>query len=316
MKNANISHLILSGGGFKGMCFIGVLRYFLIEEMLDDIKYIAGASIGSLFGLIFALKIPLEFLEKEFIESLNEFIKEDSLIKHNDIYNLLNNLGFKNLVLLTRPITRFLKIKYGSEDITFIELTKRTGVIFYVSCTNFNTMCNKIFSLETTPDINVIDTIRASMSIPFVYQPIKINGEFFVDGILTKSFNPKNIFTDVSSNNVLYLQLCTGDSELPKPIPPNELDINLLQYGFRMIQILIASVIQSNAENEFENCTNTVKFDKSPYDSAIKFLTEDNHLKIDVSLEDFDNLIVYGFIVISEYMFKRYGKQTIEEKNP
>ena len=45
--------LVLSGGGAKGAAHIGVLRY--IEEVGIPIDYIAGTSMGSIIGGMYAL---------------------------------------------------------------------------------------------------------------------------------------------------------------------------------------------------------------------------------------------------------------------
>ena len=46
--------LVLSGGGAKGAAHIGVLKY--IEEMGIPIDYIAGSSMGSIVGGMYALR--------------------------------------------------------------------------------------------------------------------------------------------------------------------------------------------------------------------------------------------------------------------
>ena len=74
-----ITHLAFSGGGIKGFCYMGIIRYLYLENMIDDIKYVSGASIGAYFGLILALKIPIEYIEKEFSELMLRNHKEGLL---------------------------------------------------------------------------------------------------------------------------------------------------------------------------------------------------------------------------------------------
>lgn len=46
-----ISHLFLSGGGLKGLCYFGILRYLYMENMVADIRTIWGSSIGAFLRL-------------------------------------------------------------------------------------------------------------------------------------------------------------------------------------------------------------------------------------------------------------------------
>ena len=58
--------LVLSGGGAKGAAHLGVIKY--IEEVGIPIDYVAGTSMGSIIGGLFALSsyvkagIPYPFL--------------------------------------------------------------------------------------------------------------------------------------------------------------------------------------------------------------------------------------------------------------
>ena len=47
--------LVLSGGGAKGVAHIGVLK--VLEEAGIPIDYIAGTSMGSLVGALYAIEI-------------------------------------------------------------------------------------------------------------------------------------------------------------------------------------------------------------------------------------------------------------------
>ena len=63
----------------------------------------------------------------------------------------------------------------------------------YISTTNINTGDNVIFSTDNYPNISIFDATCASMSIPYFAIPVKINNEYYVDGLLTNNF-PLNIF--------------------------------------------------------------------------------------------------------------------------
>jgi predicted acylesterase/phospholipase RssA len=44
--------LCISSGGMKGLYYLGVLDYYYEKKLLDNVKYYAGTSIGSLICLL------------------------------------------------------------------------------------------------------------------------------------------------------------------------------------------------------------------------------------------------------------------------
>ena len=76
--------LVLSGGGAKGAAHIGVLKY--IEEAGIPIDYIAGTSMGSIVGGLYAIGYSTD----EILELLGS-LDWDRLISNNvDIQRLLH----------------------------------------------------------------------------------------------------------------------------------------------------------------------------------------------------------------------------------
>jgi NTE family protein len=60
---------------------------------------------------------------------------------------------------------------------------KDAGYIdLYIFATNLNTNSLTEFSFETTPDVQVADAIRCSMSIPGFFEAYKLNNQIYVDG--------------------------------------------------------------------------------------------------------------------------------------
>ena len=69
MDTLNITHLVLSGGGMKGVIFIGALRYMYIENLHKNITHIAANSIGSFVALFITFKLTIEEIEKIIYDS-------------------------------------------------------------------------------------------------------------------------------------------------------------------------------------------------------------------------------------------------------
>lgn len=308
-KSPYITHIIFSSGGLMGLCYLGILRYLYIEGLTKNIKYIAGTSIGAYFGLILALKIPIEYIEEalyQIIIDLNE--KQEMIISKNNIFKLFQSNGIYDIRYLIAPIVKYIKSEYDVTDLTYIELTKKTGVNLYISCTCMNTSSNKIFSIENTPNVSVIESVLASMSIPFFIHPVCIDGEYYIDGIMSKSPQVDNFFLDVNKDNILSFLLYSSCKE-DFQVYEKDTQFNFITYTIRMLQIIITTLIEHSTDNmENPKYENVMKIKNLPYDKVVKFRIKDDKIFIDITYEDMDNMILKGFIDVTNYMNKRYNK--------
>lgn len=307
-KSPYITHVIFSSGGLMGLCYLGILRYLYIENITKNIKYIAGTSIGAYFGLILALKIPIEYIEEELykiITELNE--KQDMVITKNNIFQLFQSNGIYDIRFLMSPIVKYIKTEYDVTDLTYIELTKKNGVNLYVSCTCLNTSSNKIFSIENTPNVSVLESVLASMSIPFFIHPVCIDGEYYIDGIMSKSPQVDNFFLDVNEYNILSFLLystCKEDIQVYE----RDTRFNFVTYTIRMLQIMLSTLIAHTTDNmENPKYNNVMKIKNLPYSKVVKFRIKNDEILIDVTHEDMENMILKGFVDVTNYMNKRYN---------
>ena len=173
--------LVLSGGGAKGVAHIGVLK--VLEEAGIPIDYIAGTSMGSLVGALYAIgydahtmsdkvyRYNLPFSEKEETEKYlvsvpiknNREIKIPSgFISGQNIYNLFSDLT----------------IGYH-DSLDF----KKLPIPF--ACVASNLVDGK----EVVQDRGVLPlAMRASMAIPGAFAPVRKNGMVLVDGGISNNF--------------------------------------------------------------------------------------------------------------------------------
>lgn len=298
-----ISHLILSGGGFKGFVYLGFLRYLYIENMIDNIKYIAGTSIGAYFAAIIALKIPIEYYEKEIYEAVKNIkIKNNYNINNNTIPKLFTQNGMLSLDFLLNIITKFLKSKYDVYDLTFIEFIKKTGVNVYFSCSNLNKCNQYIFSAEHTPNISIIEAMRASMSIPFLFEPVIIEEEYYIDGCITTSFTFDNIFQEVDDKYKLFLSLHTNNDNIviSKETAQEILDINSLTYFLKVFN----TIYKSKFEKKIKDVKENILIFHDIENNSINMKIDNNKIVFDVSEESLNNLILNGYIHTTNYFAK------------
>lgn len=307
-KTPYITHIIFSGGGLMGLCYLGIIRYMYIENMVKNIKFIAGTSIGAFFGIILALQIPIDFIENELdkiIRALSD--NRDRYIKKINILQVFQKYGVYDIRFLMEPVVKYIKNEYGVNDLTFIEFVKKTGINFYVSCTCVNTSYNKIFSVDTTPNSSVIETVLASMSIPFFIVPNYIDGEYFVDGVMSQGIQSDNIFLDVNKDNILGVMLYSSCEDMI--VYEKNKSMSFANYIMGITQVIINTIMfQSTRQMELHDHYNVMQMKDMPYNKVVKFKVNNDDILIDLSIKDMEDQILRGFIDITKYMNERYNK--------
>jgi len=159
--------------------------------------------------------------------------------------------------------------------------------------------------------VSILDSIKASMCIPFIYQPVFIDGEYFVDGIISKPFNLKNTFTDIPRQNVLYFYLAGSKNEQLAEIPKGQ-QLSLLSYCKRIVNIFILNLFGSSLEeiDEYSRCANTVFIGDVPYE-CINIKTQNSKLMIEMTSDEINHMILLGYITMSNYINNRYKDKSL-----
>lgn len=298
-----ITHVALSGGGIKGMAYLGILRYFYIENMMEHIRHVSGSSIGALYCLYIALKMPIELIESEYKDLLIEINETNILcIDKSKFAKFLQNKGLTSVEFMTKPAKKYMKQMFDEEDMTFMQLSKRTGINMYINTTCINTGKRHIFSLETTPNASVINAVVASMTVPFLFEPVLIDGHYHIDGVISIDL-PLDVFEGVPSENILAVLIMPNNSYFTHE---KEIEYTFLNYMFTCMKIVIMNLIhQSVYKYQDSNEPYLLKLEDLPYDKAFKFDTGDDYIKVKIHQDDVDNLILKGFIAMSNHMKKR-----------
>lgn len=179
--------LALSGGGAKGFAHLGVIK--VLEEVGMPIDYISGTSMGALVGGLYAMGYSTEY-----IENLANNINWDDLFTDaiRRRHMPFEEKEWDNLYLVTLPIIeRSISLPAGVIAGQRIELLLNQLAWPYPGHQNFLDfpipflcMATDIISGEGVilDEGNIAQAIRASISIPSIFQPKEINGRKLVDG--------------------------------------------------------------------------------------------------------------------------------------
>jgi len=153
--------LALGSGGVRGLAHIGVLKVLEEENIKPDI--ISGTSIGAVIGAMYA-----SGKTSEDIRRIVDEIDWKKLFKLADI-------TFGKGIFRGNKFKKFLKENVGAG--TFKELK----IPLVVVATDTNTG----EAVEITSG-DLADALRASISIPFVFTPVKLDNHTCVDGALSQ----------------------------------------------------------------------------------------------------------------------------------
>ena len=180
--------LALGGGGALALSEIGVLQWF--EEHHIPVDVIAGASMGCMVSALYSTGVPIDRLKVVMNDSVFNQVfqfdssyssrsfrrREDSRVLPNAItVGLRHGVSFRNSVLTDQGLNAFLDRRFFRYD-DRVDFNTLPIPLRCVS-TDLTDAKSVTFARGSIPD-----AVRASVSLPAVYQPFEMNGHEFVDG--------------------------------------------------------------------------------------------------------------------------------------
>lgn len=164
--------LALGGGGAKGAATIGVLK--VIEEAGIKVDYVAGTSIGAIIGGLYASGYSIQEMEDMFLSQEWKDILDGDKVESN-IQKWLARYGveqFKDTRIPFRCV--------AAKENNFEEVVLYNGLLY--------------------------KAIRASMSIPRVYESVKWDDMYLVDGGVANNL-PVDVVKEMGADIVIAIDL-------------------------------------------------------------------------------------------------------------
>lgn len=179
--------IVLSGGGIRALAHLGALDVLEKKGLLQNVKEYIGVSAGAFVG--FAIVIGYTIAELKMLCSVFDF----SLIRNLDPEAALEfptSFGFDNGQNLITLLHSLLRIKKISLTMTFGEWVHPQGLQLRCFATDLYKTEPREFSAKKTPTVTFIDALRASMSLPGYFTPVKdsVTGNLLVDGGILHNF--------------------------------------------------------------------------------------------------------------------------------
>lgn len=217
--------VVMSGGGAKGACHIGFLK--ALEEHNIPIDYVAGTSMGAIIAGLYAAGYTPD--EMAYFVAAPEFQDwADGVINPNYIYFYKKEDDNASMVRLNFDYTDSFKAKIPTNLVSPYEMDYQFMEVFASANAaaggNFDSLfvpfrCiasditqNKAAILR---DGDLSMAIRASMTFPFYFKPIKIDGKVMFDGGMYNNFPADVMYEDFKPNVILGCK-AAGNYSTPK----------------------------------------------------------------------------------------------------
>ena len=205
--------VVLSGGGAKGMAHIGVLK--VLEKAGIPVDIVTGTSIGSIVGGLYAIGYNAHSLDSmvrtqdwTYVITDKEDLRNQSYLDRKKMNTYLFSTGLtfgKNnqtgggLIRGKNLAELFQKLFVGYTD--SLDFNKDLKIPFACVATNIMDNSEVVFHSGRLPQV-----IRASMSIPAAFSPVRIGDMVLVDGGLKNNY-PVDVAREMGAEVIIGVTL-------------------------------------------------------------------------------------------------------------
>jgi NTE family protein len=221
--------VVLSGGGAPGMAHVGVLK--ALEEHGIPIDYIAGSSMGALVGGLYAAGYsPMEI--DSLFRSEQFRIMADGGVEHTYLHFAKQDAPDAALMSLRFDLDTTLQTSLPTNlrSPVLLDLEQMRGFAPAAALAGydldslfvpFRCVASDITAQRPVVfrDGDLAQAVRASMSYPFYFKPIRVNGHLMMDGGLYNNFPSDVMYADFLPDIVI------GSNVSSNSAPPSEDDL-------------------------------------------------------------------------------------------
>lgn len=170
--------IVFSGGGVRGFAYVGVIKAF--KEVGIDFDFVAGTSIGSLIGAIYASGMSVEEMEKKALE-----VKQKDFTSSKLFFVPSKTERLEKLVEQSLPKLTFKGLK---KPLCVVAVDLKTGKEVHIT------------------KGNLAKAIAGSCAVPGVFRPVEFGNYTLVDGGLVNNM-PADALRDMGADIVVSLDI-------------------------------------------------------------------------------------------------------------
>ena len=272
--------LVLSGGGSHGIAHLGVIK--VMEEAGLRPDYITGVSMGSIIGGLYSIGYSADSIEK-ILKAVNWKLVMSNKLPENKVVYLEKEHFDNNIVTIPLSLK---KVKLPSGVINGQQIENMLSYYTWPAADirDFSMLPIPFMCLGT--DIKnlkevklksgyLADAIRASMSVPSVFSPLKIDSLLLVDGGLVRNFAASEVI-EMGANILIgsYVGFDAPDEDELQSVSGIVRQIALFRSleDFNLEKVHVNVLIEPKTHGypifEFENVSQLVK---AGYDAAVPY---------------------------------------------
>jgi predicted acylesterase/phospholipase RssA len=276
--------LVCSGGGTKGLLFLGALKK--IEELqLNNFKIFTGISVGAIIVFLYAIGFSAQ--EIIYLLTKTKFNKMTSI----SLKNILSKFGLDRGDKISAFVENSMEKKGISKNITFKTFYELKGKEFITYAANIQKKTLITFDKEQTPHLRIIDAIRMSISVPFYFTVKKFRNDILVDAGLLEHF-PINLLQkyleekDLTGSRILGLCI-KGGCKKNDNTEDNNKDLHFFWYCSCILECIVKTNFDLYKDNDLTK--------------IVYFESDKQLLDFEMSIKEKLKLIEEGYNVTNSY---------------
>lgn len=226
--------LVLSGGGVKGLAHIGLIRVLDSLGVAPDL--VVGTSMGAIVGALYASG----YSGRE-LDSLVRITDLERVFQAYDLHGPQRLRGLSPLVIWERgsggvqlqnaavseaAINFLLTLAMMRGDLMARGDFDSLPIPYRAVATNLATRKPAIFARG-----DLAQVARASMAVPVVFEPVEIDGEFFIDGGLSQNV-PIAAARQAGATRLIISDVTSGTSDSLNPYSAIAVGQQIVNYLF------------------------------------------------------------------------------------
>lgn len=235
--------IVFGAGGVRVVCQLGVYVTLHDEGLTAHVTDWYGCSGGAICAFFAALGVSSRWV-RDCISILD--LQVIGKPAEDLVLDYMNSWGVNSGEELVRFLGRIADTwEPGASAWTFADLAReRPASRLHVIATNVTRGCQVVFNATNTPDVCVLDAVRASSGIPLLFTPWRsAEGDLLCDGAIIETY-PWSCVTDKNSALVIIntekdVRQFRSDFTLP---PPTSLPEYLTRIFYTMRRGHVASL--------------------------------------------------------------------------
>ncbi len=258
-----IKHLVIPGGGPKGILSVGALEELHDNNIwnINDIESIYATSAGTYISIMIAMKFSWKDIREYMIQRPWH---ECYAINADRILNAFQQNGLYNIDLVYTFLRPFFNTRDISINITMKDFHDITGVDLHFFTIELGSFCAIDVNHTSFPDLPICKAVLMSCAIPMLVTPVLYEGKCYVDGGIITNYPLKYCIENVENpDEILGIRYIYCDNNDDDGITE---DTNIFEFMTYFVSKLLGSAGEDNkynitVKNEVSINVNTMTMD-------------------------------------------------------